>query len=301
MNCERVIRAIAMMSVLGIIGLLPKNADAQCAVSYNDAYTDGTSVFAWANTSDYYNQSPCNPGWSNFTHYYNVSVSVQSPSGRIASDSGSSSAYNGGGSTGASTSLDISGEVGDFFTSTSASIACSVAGSIYYASASQAVTNCGDERTLIIQEYRQYPADFVPACSDFTQTRGSVYFPFPQLNTGDYSWALVRKPLIVPTSSMYGLDNWRDVYGASRIMNSAYRNPAHNYNLPGGPGAANSRHMHGDAADLRNQSGGVAEWNAMVGDAYSANADFIEPSNGPCMMACTHADWRYHDLPGGYQ
>lgn len=154
---------------------------------------------------------------------------------------------------------------------------------------------CGDERDQIIAEYFTYGVNFVPVCVNFTQTAHSVYFTFSELNTGDYTWALVRQPLTISQSSGYGLDDWRANYGSSRIVNSAYRNPARNYAVGG---AANSRHMFGDAVDLRNQSGGVPEWNAMVSAANSAKADFVEPQNGPCGLACTHADWRSHS--GGY-
>ena len=148
----------------------------------------------------------------------------------------------------------------------------------------------------IIQEYTTYGVTLNPDCADFTQTAHSVYFTFSELNTGDYQWALIRLPLTVAASSGYGLDAWRTNYGSSRIVNSAYRNPARNAAVGGAP---QSRHMFGDAVDLRNQGGTLAEWNAMVAAATTAGADFIEPQNGPCALACTHADWRSH--AGGYQ
>jgi len=123
-----------------------------------------------------------------------------------------------------------------------------------------------------------------------------VYFSFAEINTGDYTWALVRDPLIAAASSAFGLDAWRTNYGGPRIINSAYRNPARNAAVGG---AAQSRHMYGDAADLRNQTGTVAEWDAMVRAAKNANADFIEDSLGPCGLSCVHADWRNH--AGGYR
>jgi hypothetical protein len=154
--------------------------------------------------------------------------------------------------------------------------------------------DCGDQRDSIKQEYVNYSVSLSPMCLDFTQSRHSSYFGFGEINTGDYSWALVRDPLIA--SSGYGLDQWRANYGSSRIINSSYRNPARNASVGG---AAQSRHMYGDAADLRNQSGSVSEWNAMQTAASNAGADFIEPQNGPCGLACTHADWRNHG--GGYR
>ncbi len=169
---------------------------------------------------------------------------------------------------------------------------------------------CGDQRDTITQEYVTYGVELYPTCADFTQTAHSYYFTFAQLNTGDYAWALVKKPMTAASSSGYGLDDWRVQYGASRIINSAYRNPAHNANL-NPPGAAQSRHMYGDAADLRSQSYSsscgagsacLAEWNAMITAVGSASqqtgarADYTEPSTLACGYACAHADWRAHDL-----
>ena len=94
-------------------------------------------------------------------------------------------------------------------------------------------------------------------------------------------WALVRAPLIADSVSGYGIDRWRDWYGASRIINSSYRNPVRNVGLTPS-GAANSRHMFGDAADLRNETYTENEWTAMHTAAANANADYIEPRDGPC-------------------
>jgi len=67
-------------------------------------------------------------------------------------------------------------------------------------------------------------------------------------------------------------------------------------------GAAQSRQMDGDAADLNNQSGLLSERQAMIAaagqGAGEAQADFEEPQDGPCGIACAHADWRSH--AGGY-
>ena len=98
--------------------------------------------------------------------------------------------------------------------------------------------DCGDERTQIIQEYQTYGVDLTPSCSDFTQNRHSKYFAFPELNTGDYSWALIRDPLVIDESNSYGLDRWRTEFGAPRVVNSAYRNPKRTNSVGGLPRAA---------------------------------------------------------------
>lgn len=166
------------------------------------------------------------------------------------------------------------------------------------------ITECGDDRDTIIQEYKTFKVIdritnklFTPTCDDFTQTAHSVFFTFAELTVGaDFDWALLRSPLLAPESSGHGLDKWRMEFGASRIINSAYRNPAHNFATPGA--STKSRHMFGDAADLRNQTGKRKEWNQMIQAALRAGADWIEPVNGPCGLACAHADWR--NTPGSY-
>lgn len=153
----------------------------------------------------------------------------------------------------------------------------------------------------LVQEYKDYhvsnPDIVQPVCADFTSTRSSQHFGFNELRANSSpSVALVRDPLIVAASSGYGLDLWRDYYGSSRIINSAFRAPNHNSSVGG---ARYSRHMFGDAVDLRNVSGTQNEWGDMVLAAQAADADYVEPQSGPCGLGCTHADWR--DKSGGYQ
>jgi len=157
---------------------------------------------------------------------------------------------------------------------------------------------CHDQRDYIIQEYHDYKTSptspFYPACANFTRTAHSVYFSFSELNkTGWYIYALVKRPMVAPASGGYGMDRWREAYGGPRNVNSSYRNPTLNYQVGG---ATASRHVFGDAADLRNESGTVAEWNNMATAAITANKDYLEPVDGPCGLACVHADWRGHDV-----
>lgn len=94
------------------------------------------------------------------------------------------------------------------------------------------------------------------------------------------------------TSAHYGLDYWRAQYGSDRHVNSAYRTPKHNAEVPN-PGAIGSMHMRGVAVDLKNVTGDRAEYDAMSEAATLAQASFIEPWEGPCGSGCTHADWRW--------
>jgi hypothetical protein len=166
----------------------------------------------------------------------------------------------------------------------------------------QVTVKCGDVRDQIIQEYVTYSIGWQPICGYFTTSAHSVYFTFQELNSGDYTWALVKEPMTVASSSGYGLDDWRVQYGSARTMNSAYRNPKHNAAVGG---ASNSRHLFGNAGDLNNNSYSTScgtgsaclnEWQKMQDAAIAANRDYLEPSNGPCGYKCVHADWRNHDI-----
>jgi hypothetical protein len=179
---------------------------------------------------------------------------------------------------------------------------------------------CGDERDQIIQEYQTQAnggvyatgvidstsgASFIPSCQDFTQSAHTLYFSFADLNQSSttlppqFTWALVRSPLTMPTYSIglpiYGggaLDNWAaqlvPLWGP-RHINTAYRNPSRNI-LVGG--VQRSRHMFGDAIDLRNESRTLDEWTDMVVAAILSGNPWIEPLTGPCGIGCVHADWR---------
>ncbi len=150
---------------------------------------------------------------------------------------------------------------------------------------------CGDERDNLIQQYKDFNvvdstsgAPFVPTCHDFTQTADNNSFSFAEFNVNNtFSWALIRTPLLL------GVDLWIATYGSPRHINSAYRNPQHNNAVGGAP---RSRHMFGDATDLRNETGSQQEWNAMHQAAQTIQADWIENINGPCQLNCVHADWR---------
>jgi hypothetical protein len=158
-----------------------------------------------------------------------------------------------------------------------------------------------DQRDLIMRQYVTFGVidstsgnPFVPGCSDFTQTaHPSQFFSFADLNVKNvYSWALIRMPLVISQSAGYGLEKWASWLAPPnyppRHINSAYRTPAYN----AGIGVSRSRHMFGDAVDMRNESGLFGEWLDMKIAALLSGADWTEPINGPCGLACVHADWR---------
>jgi hypothetical protein len=149
---------------------------------------------------------------------------------------------------------------------------------------------CGDERDKIILEYVTYHVNLEPTCSSFTQSARSANFSFAELNVDNpYSWAIIRTPLTTPSSSGYGLERWRaNAGGIPRIVNSAYRAPAHNAEVSG---TSQSRHMFGDAVDLRNTSRTQAEYTFMAQPAIDAGASYVEPVS-MSGLGHIHADWR---------
>jgi Peptidase M15 len=145
---------------------------------------------------------------------------------------------------------------------------------------------------------------FVPNCFKFTDSARSANFSFSKISTGN-PWALIKYPLVAPASVGYGLDDWLQIYGSPRTINSGYRTPAHNASLPT-PGAPSSRHMVGDAIDFASTSHTLQELVDMNDAALLAEADFIEnpdqmttycanghPKSG-LPYPCAHADWRFH-------
>jgi hypothetical protein len=168
----------------------------------------------------------------------------------------------------------------------------------------RAPDKCGDERDNLIKEYQaQYsygssmvPVEWAPVCPDFTSIAGTANYAFAALDVDgiDYGqkFALLRYPLMVPVSFGYGLDEW--VYQIRQIatdpslrnLNSGYRSPVVNAKVGGTfqPGTQ-SRHMFGDAVDLRNNAGFAA--NCKLADEATPGACCIPPKYGSIMLGGT--------------
>jgi hypothetical protein len=139
--------------------------------------------------------------------------------------------------------------------------------------------SCGTERDSIIAEYGQYNVALTPTCGDFTQTAHSAHFSFAELNSGDYSWAIIRNSLLS------GLECVRTGNGnAALTLNSGYRNPAHNAAVGG---ESQSRHMFGDAADIASNA---QTWDPLHNAGKSCGA-CVEPRSAT-FPGHVHVDWR---------
>ena len=155
-------------------------------------------------------------------------------------------------------------------------------------SAQRNVQECGDERGVIIQEYRSHGVGWVPSCGDFSTGGGTANFSWGELNrspgSGHPPYGIVRNVLWT------GLENTRSNYNRGGIViDSGYRCPHGNAAVGG---AAQSRHMFGDAADMHSSDHpwDFNEWDRLQQAAVAAGATFIEPySQDPSHV---HADWR---------
>jgi hypothetical protein len=140
--------------------------------------------------------------------------------------------------------------------------------------------NCGDNRDKIIKEYVDGSLAFLPQCSDFTQNGHSSHFSFKELNTGDYTWAILRDNMLK------GIEDTRTNYGGSALaVNSGYRNPVHNSGISGS--ATDSRHIHGDAVDFQSDQ---TAWDSLRKAGKKAGA-CSEPQT-LSGWGHVHVDWR---------
>ena len=120
-----------------VIFLMAQSAFGQCAISYSDASSDGTTMQAWSQLTDYYTAAGgCAPDHSvSFIHTYRQTVTIISPSGRSSVGSGSGQQTGGAGTgfSSAGTPLAISDEfLAPWTIQTQDEIDCSVAGPDFY-------------------------------------------------------------------------------------------------------------------------------------------------------------------------
>jgi len=142
----------------------------------------------------------------------------------------------------------------------------------------------GDQRNTIIQEYVTYNTVYYPQCAEFAQSVTGSAFTFQQLNSGNYSWAILRSYFIPKLNSLES--------SAPFTVRSAYRNPAAesvaatNNNGRFVPG---SRHMYGDAVDIVTTQ---STWSTYQTYGHQLGA-CVEPTSvqgGSYTHA--HLDWR---------
>jgi hypothetical protein len=151
-------------------------------------------------------------------------------------------------------------------------------------------SSCGDIRTTIVQEYVSYHTPYNPQCSEFTQTSTDPLITFAQLNSGSYTWAIIRSYFLTQLDQVH-----TQITGDHLpfTINSAYRNPATEFAvvtaLPGGVYRAGSRHQYGDAIDLATTSTTWATFQ-QIGHQYKACVEPLVAQKGS--TGHSHLDWR---------
>jgi hypothetical protein len=136
------------------------------------------------------------------------------------------------------------------------------------------------------EEYRSKPIP-VPLPDAFTQSKHSRRFSFSQLNTGDYSWALLRDILL---GKLDDLGDRMDGLHYKIQLNSIYRNPRK-------PQKPLSRHQYGDAADIQvfdfNGDGAVdaEDWESLRAVTDGLQPSYTEPMKDSG-VGHVHVDWR---------
>jgi hypothetical protein len=156
--------------------------------------------------------------------------------------------------------------------------------------------------TTMVAEYRipSLGIGWIPQCGDFRfwldngNGENSVYFGWSDFaNEHDYPFfALISWRLEVGIDQIQ--EAWNNLGNGTLFTNSGYRSPIHNrdHMAPSPPGAANSRHLFGDAMDIATDAG---NWQA-VRDVAKAQSPVpcAEPfrDSGPGHV---HVDYRVYE------
>lgn len=160
-------------------------------------------------------------------------------------------------------------------------------GTTYDSAAVSTPASCGngDQRNTIIQEYVNYLTPYFPQCNEFTQTLNDPNFSFGQLNSGTYSWAILRPYFISKIDSLRAKSNF--------TVNSAYRNPSKEWQVSisvnGGKYHPGSRHQYGDALDVATTS---ATWPTYQTYGHQLGACVEPTAVQGGSTAHAHLDWR---------
>lgn len=164
-------------------------------------------------------------------------------------------------------------------------------GYTYYADMTQ------DEISQCRQEYIDMSKAYTPNRNEFRHNGGTAHFPWSDyMQDCDYSYGIERAVLDIGIEAMYNYvrTHYSQAGADNMEITSGYRNPLHNASLDP-PGAENSRHIYGDAADfgrrdVNNDGHTNATDTAIISAAATAtNASYIEDDYSDGHV---HVDWR---------
>jgi hypothetical protein len=130
-----------------------------------------------------------------------------------------------------------------------------------------------DELDRLRDEYVVKADRRVPARGEFTQSGGSANFSFGELNTGDYSWAILTAGFLAKLEATRA-----NAGGHVLTIGSGYRNPVRNDALE--PAVPNSWHQYGRAADVNpsdlNGDGTITSADRDILEKAARDAGFTE-------------------------
>jgi hypothetical protein len=160
----------------------------------------------------------------------------------------------------------------------------------------QASNSCNNpDVDAIVTEYRvQTPrVEYIPGCGDFryyVDGENSTYFGWSDFaNEHDYNgyYAIIASVLESGVDAIQ--DAWYNLGNGTIYSTSGYRNPVHNREHITPAGAANGRHIYGDAMDLASNA---SNWQDMWNTATSQSP---RPCAEPQILSGTghvHVDYR---------
>lgn len=149
---------------------------------------------------------------------------------------------------------------------------------------------CGDQRDDIIAQYPARQVPWTPQCEDFTNgVPVQSYYTWEDWRSHEYpwEWAILRDYMVANNTCI--IDNTSPYF--PNTFSSGYRTPNKNAGTSGAAG--NSRHMHGDAADIYEYS--QEGWDYLR---------YVAKDSGACGFACVEPRsmtpvWFHHDYRGG--
>lgn len=162
-----------------------------------------------------------------------------------------------------------------------------IAGGPYAQAGGTLNADCGDERTVMRQEYRAEQVAWTPACTNFASSGGSAHFDWDELN-GQFSDGNPHRPWgIINQALTDGLEATRANYNRGGIrLTGGYRCPHGNKDVGG---TKQSFHMHGRAADMKSDD---HEWTEVEFNLLRAAANLTGPIES--LFWNSYSDHHFH-------
>lgn len=144
-----------------------------------------------------------------------------------------------------------------------------------------------NDADVLREQYRTYSLAVVPGCEYFSYQPSTTHFGYDVIRSHDrdYAYAILRNVLATGLETLYGYTPF-----SITTSNRVYSSPAHQAVI--GPGAMNSRHVYGDAADIHSTA---STWQPLRDDASNLSPT---PCAEPLSISTynhVHLDYRVAD------